>query len=89
MVSGTENNFTRSMKTDAQGRFEVNTDPSFNTFVISLPPDAIREFQIQTGTYTAELGSGTGQINDVYLAVGIRVSVGPATACRSASRDLP
>src|SRR5207244_10634208 len=24
----------------------VNTDPSFNTFVISLPPDAIREFQI-------------------------------------------
>jgi hypothetical protein len=43
----------------------VNTDPSFNTFVISLPPDAIREFQIQTGTYTAELGSGTGQINVV------------------------
>lgn len=43
----------------------VNTDPSFNTFVISPPPDAIREFQIQTGTYTAELGAGTGQINVV------------------------
>ena len=44
----------------------VNTDPSFNTFVISLPPDAIREFQIQTGTYTADLGgAGTGQINVV------------------------
>jgi hypothetical protein len=43
----------------------VNTDPSFNTFVISLPPDSIREFQIQTGTYTAELGAGTGQINVV------------------------
>ncbi len=44
----------------------VNTDPSFNTFVISLPPDAIREFQIQTGTYTAELGgAGTGQVNVV------------------------
>ena len=44
----------------------VNTDPTFNTFVISLPPDAIREFQIQTGTYTAELGgAGTGQINVV------------------------
>jgi len=43
----------------------VNTDPSFNTYVISLPPDAIREFQIQTGTYTAELGAGTGQINVV------------------------
>jgi outer membrane receptor protein involved in Fe transport len=43
----------------------VNTDPSFNTFVISLPPDSIREFQIQTGTYTAELGAGTSQINVV------------------------
>src|SRR6185436_17710356 len=26
-----------------------NTDPAFNTYVISLPPDSIREFQIQTG----------------------------------------
>ena len=44
----------------------TNTDPSFNTYVISLPPDAIREFQIQTGTYTAELGGGgTGQVNVV------------------------
>lgn len=43
----------------------VNTDPSFNTYVISLPPDSIQEFQIQTGTYTAELGAGTGQINVV------------------------
>jgi Carboxypeptidase regulatory-like domain len=47
----------------------VNTDPSFNTFVISPPPDAIREFQIQTGTYTADLGgAGTGQINVVTKA---------------------
>jgi hypothetical protein len=44
----------------------VNTDPSFNTYVISLAPDIIREFQIQTGTYTAELGgAGTGQVNVV------------------------
>ena len=44
----------------------TNTDPSFNTYVISLPPDSIREFQIQTGTYTAELGgAGTGQVNVV------------------------
>ena len=51
----------------------VNTDPSFNTFVISLPPDAIREFQIQTGTYTAELGAGTGQINVVTWQPEYRV----------------
>ena len=44
----------------------VNTDPAFNTYVISLSPDAIREFQIETGTYTAELGgAGTGQVNVV------------------------
>ena len=44
----------------------MNTDPSFNTYVISLPQDSIREFQIQTGTYTAELGgAGTGQVNVV------------------------
>ena len=44
----------------------TNTDPSFNTYVISLPPDSIREFQIETGTYTAELGgAGTGQVNVV------------------------
>jgi hypothetical protein len=44
----------------------TNTDPAFNTYVISLPPDSIREFQIQTGTYTAELGGGgTGQVNVV------------------------
>jgi hypothetical protein len=46
-----------------------NTDPAFNTYVISLPPDSIREFQIQTGTYTAELGgAGTGQVNVVTKA---------------------
>lgn len=42
----------------------TNTDPSFNTYVVNLPPDAIKEFKIETGTYTAELGgAGTGQIN--------------------------
>jgi hypothetical protein len=51
----------------------VNTDPSFNTFVISPPPDAIREFQIQTGTYTAELGAGTGQINVVTKSGTLKV----------------
>jgi len=47
----------------------TNTDPSFNTYIVSLPPDAIREFQIETGTYSAELGSaGTGQVNVVTKA---------------------
>ena len=44
----------------------TNTDPSFNTYIVNLPPDAIREFQIETGSYSAELGSaGNGQVNVV------------------------
>lgn len=43
-----------------------NTDPSFNTYIVNLPPDAIREFQIETGSYSADLGSaGNGQVNVV------------------------
>jgi hypothetical protein len=52
----------------------TNTDPAFNTYVISLPPDSIQEFQIETGTYTAELGgAGTGQVNVVTKSGGSRL----------------
>jgi len=41
-----------------------NTDPTFNTQSLSLSPDAVREFQVQTGSYAAEMGgAGGGQIN--------------------------
>ncbi len=41
-----------------------NTDPTFNTQNLSLSPDAVREFQVQTGSYSAELGGGGGgQVN--------------------------
>jgi Carboxypeptidase regulatory-like domain len=44
----------------------VNTDPTFNTQNLSLSPDAVREFQVQTGAYSAELGgAGGGQVNVV------------------------
>ena len=44
----------------------TNTDPSFNTYIVNLPPDAIREFQIETGSYSADLGAaGNGQVNVV------------------------
>ncbi len=44
----------------------VNTDPTFNTQNLSLSPDAVREFQVQTGAYSSELGgAGGGQINIV------------------------
>ena len=42
----------------------TNTDPTFNTMNLSLSPDAVEEFQVQTGSYSAELGgAGGGQIN--------------------------
>ena len=67
----------------------VNTDPSFNTYVISLPPDAIREFQIQTGTYTAELGAGTGQINVVSRSGTFKVKGSLYEYVRNSRFDSP
>jgi hypothetical protein len=42
----------------------TNTDPTFNAMNLSLSPDAVQEFQVQTGSYSAELGGGGGgQVN--------------------------
>jgi hypothetical protein len=44
----------------------TNTDPTFNTLNFSPSPDAVQEFQVQTGSYTAEMGgAGGGQVNIV------------------------
>lgn len=42
----------------------TNTDPTFNAMNLSPSPDAVQEFQVQTGSYSAEMGgAGGGQIN--------------------------
>ena len=47
----------------------VNTDPTFNTQNFSPSPDAVREFQVQTGSYRAEMGgAGGGQVNIITRA---------------------
>src|SRR5262245_41653882 len=44
----------------------TNTDPTFNTQNLSPSPDAVKEFQVETNSYTAEMGgAGGGQINIV------------------------
>src|SRR5690242_17258438 len=44
----------------------TNTDPTFNTQNLSPSPDAVMEFQVQTSSYTADMGgAGGGQINIV------------------------
>jgi len=42
------------------------TDPTFNTLSLSPAPDAVQEFRVQTGSYSAEMGgAGGGQVNIV------------------------
>jgi hypothetical protein len=42
----------------------TNTDPTFNTLNLSPSPDSVQEFQVLTGSYSAEMGgAGGGQIN--------------------------
>ncbi len=42
----------------------TNTDPTFNTQNLSPSPAAVREFQVETSSYTADMGgAGGGQIN--------------------------
>lgn len=42
----------------------TNTDPTFNTQNLSLSPDAVKEFEVETNSYTADMGgAGGGQIN--------------------------
>ena len=44
----------------------TDTDPTFNTLNLSPSPDAVQEFKVQTGSYSAAMGgAGGGQVNIV------------------------
>ncbi|HEY6412564.1 MAG TPA: carboxypeptidase regulatory-like domain-containing protein [Edaphobacter sp.] len=52
----------------------TNTDPTFNTQNFSASPDAVQEFNVQVGSYSAEMGgAGGGQVNIVTRSGGNRL----------------
>jgi hypothetical protein len=52
----------------------TNTDPTFNTQNLSASPDAVQEFNVQVGSYSAEMGgAGGGQVNIVTRSGGSRL----------------
>lgn len=40
-----------------------NTEPNFNSYIFEPSIDAIQEFKVQSGIYSAEFGRGIGQVN--------------------------
>ncbi|HEY1215553.1 MAG TPA: carboxypeptidase regulatory-like domain-containing protein [Bryobacteraceae bacterium] len=49
----------------------TNTDPTFNTQNLSASPDAVQEFKVQVGSYSADMGgAGGGQVNIVTRSGG-------------------
>ena len=52
----------------------TDTDPTFNTLSYSPSPDSIREFKVQTGSYSADFaGAGGAQVNIVTKTGSNRV----------------
>lgn len=66
----------------------TNTDPTFNTQNLSASPDAVQEFQIQIGSYAAEMGgAGGGQVNIVTRSGGSRVHATAYEFLRNGAMD--
>ncbi|MEX2261370.1 MAG: TonB-dependent receptor [Bryobacteraceae bacterium] len=40
-----------------------NTDPNFNSYIINPSVDALQEFKVQSGVYSAEFGRATSQVS--------------------------
>ncbi len=52
----------------------TNTDPTFNTQNLSASPDAVQEFNVQVGSYSADMGgAGGGQVNIVTRSGGSKL----------------
>jgi hypothetical protein len=66
----------------------TNTDPTFNTQNFSASPDAVQEFQVQIGSYSAEMGgAGGGQVNIVTQSGGNRLHAAVYEFLRNGAMD--
>jgi hypothetical protein len=66
----------------------IDTDPTFNTLAFSPSPDAVQEFKVQTGSYSAEFGSAGGaQVNIVTKSGTNRLHGDVYEFIRNASLD--
>ena len=48
----------------------TNTDPTINAQSLSLSPDAVQEFQVQTGSYAADMGGAGGRQINIITRTG-------------------
>ena len=66
----------------------TNTDPTFNTQNFSASPDAVQEFQVQVGSYSAQMGgAGGGQVNIVTRSGGNRLHATAYEYLRNGAMD--
>ncbi len=66
----------------------TNTDPTFNTQNFSASPDAVQEFQVQIGSYSADMGgAGGGQVNIVTRSGGSRLHATAYEFLRNGAMD--
>ncbi len=66
----------------------TDTDPTFETQALSPSPDAVQEFKVQTGSYSAAFGdAGGAQINIVTKSGGNQIHGDAYEFVRSSSLD--
>lgn len=66
----------------------TNTDPTFNTQNFSASPDAVQEFNVQVGSYSAEMGgAGGGQVNIVTRSGGTKLHATAYEFLRNGAMD--